>query len=84
MANVHHVIGCMVLTVVAIAAADVARPARVLNGVLGVGLVLTPFVLDSDPLTVGVTIGLGLALVLLSVRRGPIQERYGNWNRLLV
>ena len=30
------------------------------------------------------TPGLGNALVLLSVRSGPILERYGDWNRLLV
>jgi hypothetical protein len=84
LADAHHIIGCAVLTVVAIAAADVARPARALNAVLGVGLMFVTLLLDADKLQVMVTLGLGIALVLLSVRRGPILERYGAWNRLLV
>jgi len=84
LADAHHTIGCAVLTVVAIAAADVARPARALNAVLGVGLMFVTLLLDADKLQFAVTLGLGIALVLLSVRRGPILERYGAWNRLLV
>jgi Alternative oxidase len=84
LADAHHIIGCAVLTVVAIAAADVARPARALNALLGVGLMFAPLLLDADKLQFAVTLGLGIALVLLSVRRGPILERYGAWNRLLV
>jgi nucleoside-diphosphate-sugar epimerase len=84
LADAHHIIGCAVLTVVAIAAADVARPARALNALLGVGLMFVPLLLDADMLQFAMTLGLGIALVLLSVRRGPILERYGAWNRLLV
>ena len=84
LANVHHIIGSLVLTVVSIAAADVARPVRVLNGVLGVALMIVPFLVAAENGAAATTIGMGLALVLLSVRRGPIQERYGRWNRVLV
>ncbi len=84
LADAHHIIGCAVLTMVAIAAADVARPARALNALLGVGLMFVPLLFDSDKLQVAVALGLGVALVLLSVRRGPILERYGAWDRLLV
>ena len=84
LADAHHIIGCAVLTVVAIAAADVARPARALNALLGIGLMFAPLLFDADKLQFAMTLGLGLALVLLSVRRGPILERYGAWNRLLV
>lgn len=84
LADAHHVIGCLVLTVVAIAAADVARPVRALNWVLGAGLMLAPLLFEGDKATLAVTVGLGLALVLLSIRRGPIEQRYGSWNRLLV
>ena len=84
LADAHHIIGSLVLTVVSIAAADVARPVRALNALLGVGLMGMPFLFDGDSVAAAATIGTGLALVLLSVRRGPIQERYGNWNRWLV
>jgi hypothetical protein len=84
LADAHHIIGCAVLAVVAIAAADVARPARALNALLGVGLMFVALLFDGDKLQFAVTLVLGVALVLLSVRRGPILERYGAWNRLLV
>lgn len=84
LADAHHIIGCAVLTVVAIAAADVARPARALNALLGLGLMFTPLLFDASTLLFTTTLALGLSLVLLSVRRGPILERYGAWNRLLV
>ena len=29
-------------------------------------------------------IALGAALIALSLRRGPIRERYGDWSRLIV
>ena len=45
---------------------------------------VVPFLFDGDGVPAAVTVGLGLAPVVLSVRRGPIQESYGNWNRLLV
>lgn len=84
MADAHHIIGCLVLTICAIAAAEMARPARMLNGVLGLGLMLMPLLLDGNKLSVATSVGLGLALMLLSMRRGPIVERYGDWNRWLV
>jgi hypothetical protein len=84
LADAYHVIGCLVLTVVSIAAADVARPARALNAILGIGLMLVPFFLNGDPMAAAITTAMGFALVLLSIRSGPITERYGSWNRLLV
>jgi hypothetical protein len=35
-------------------------------------------------MTAAVTVGLGVAVALLSIRRGPIRENYGNWDRWLV
>ena len=37
-----------------------------------------------DHTATAMAVVLGLALMVLSLRRGPIQERYGPWNRLLV
>ena len=45
---------------------------------------VVPFLFNGDGVTAAVTVGLGLALVVLSVRREPIQESYGNCDRLLV
>jgi nucleoside-diphosphate-sugar epimerase len=82
LAHAHHIIGSLVLTVVSVAAAEVARPLRLLNVLLGLGLMLVvPFLFDASRLSVAVTMPLGLALMLLSIRRGPIRERSGDWGR---
>lgn len=80
LANAHHIVGSLVLTVVAIAAAEVARPLRYLNIPLGAGLAIAPFIYGAPAIQTTVTVILGIALVSLSIRRGPIHERYGTWS----
>ena len=84
LANAHHVIGSLALTVVSISAAEVARPLRWFNVLLGAALMAAAFIWDADLMTTIVSIVLGAALIALSWRRGPIRERYGSWNRLIV
>lgn len=43
-----------------------------------------PFMFGASTVTNVVSVILGAALVVLSIRRGPIRERYGNWNRLII
>jgi hypothetical protein len=82
LANVHHLIGALVLTVLSIAAAEVARPARFLNVALGLVLVFAPFVYDADAVTMLVTIAAGVAIAGLSILRGGrLVGRYGAWTR---
>ena len=83
LANAHHVIGSLALTVVSVAAAEVARPVRYLNIPLGVALIVAPFVFGASTGTSIVSMVLGAALIVLSIRRGCIRERYGNWNRAI-
>ncbi|HEX6266076.1 MAG TPA: vitamin K epoxide reductase family protein [Burkholderiales bacterium] len=81
MANADHLIGALVITVSAIACAEVARPLRFLNILLGGALLVTPFAFGGALVP---SLLCGLALVLLSLRRGRIDGRYGSWNRYLV
>ena len=84
MAHAHHVIGSLVLTVVLIAAAEVARPVRYLNMVLGAALIAAPFMFAAGMAATIASVVLGVALIALSMRRGLIRERYGNWDRLII
>jgi hypothetical protein len=77
------VIGALVLTVVSIAAAEVARPARWLNLPLGASLMATPFMFPGDTVALLVSLVAGAALMALSIRRGSIHERYGAWDRVI-
>ena len=83
MAHAHHVIGSLVLTVVSIAAAEVARPVRFLNVLMGAALMAAPFLFVASTTATVVSVLLGLALMGLSLRRGTIRERYGNWDRVI-
>jgi len=84
MANSDHLVGSLVITISVLALAEVARPLRFLNVPLGIWLLVSPWVLDGggEGSTLG-SVALGIALVILSLRRGPIRHRYGNWNALL-
>jgi hypothetical protein len=84
LANAHHLLGALALTVISIAAAEVARPVRYLNIVLGAALVAAPFVFGADVEATAFTIAAGIAIAALSVRRGSIRGRYAAWSRLLV
>jgi len=83
-ANAHHVIGSLVLTVVSLAAAEVARPLRYLNVPLGAVLMAVPFMFGASVVASVATMTLGAGLIVLSIRRGTILTRYGSWNRLMI
>ena len=83
LANAHHLIGSLVLTVVSVAAAEVARPVRYVNVLLGMALLIVPFVYQTDVVAMIASFISGAALIGLSFRRGAIRERYGNWNPLV-
>ena len=84
MANADHVIGSLTLTIVSLAAAEVARALRFLLIPLGGALLVTPFLYGASGTATIASLLCGLGLILLSLRRGRIAQRYGSWQRLLV
>lgn len=83
MADADHLIGSLSLAVISISAAEVARTVRFLNVPLGVALLVTPFVYNADPPVMVASLLCGTALIVLSLRRGPIRQRYGTWKLLI-
>jgi nucleoside-diphosphate-sugar epimerase len=84
MANADHLIGSLALTVISLAAAEVARPLRYLLIPLGLALLVTPFAYEANMAQLIASLLCGVGLIALSFRRGPIQARYGTWQRLIV
>lgn len=84
MADSDHLMGSLLITISVLAMAEVARPLRFLNMPVGLWLLIAPWILDgaSGAATVGSMI-IGVAVIVLSVPRGPIRNRYAGWNRLL-
>jgi nucleoside-diphosphate-sugar epimerase len=84
MANADHLIGALSLTVISLAAAELARALRFLLIPLGAALLITPFVFDADAAQIIASFACGVALIGLSLRRGAIRERYAGWQKLIV
>jgi nucleoside-diphosphate-sugar epimerase len=83
MAHADHIIGALVLTVVSISAAEVARLVRWLLVPLGAALFVTPFIWGAGAPAVAASVLCGAALMLLAIRRGPVRNSYGSWDRVL-
>lgn len=83
MANSDHLIGALVLTVVSVAAAEVARPARYLLIPLGAALFVTPFTFATSGAATAASLACGAALIALAFPRGPIRQTYGDWTRFV-
>ena len=84
-ADVESVLGALAVTVAFIAFAEVGRAARFINVLLGLGIVLTPWLLaGSSPVTRVNDLVAGVLLIALSVPRGAIRNRYGGWDPFIV
>jgi nucleoside-diphosphate-sugar epimerase/VIT1/CCC1 family predicted Fe2+/Mn2+ transporter len=82
-ANWDHLLGSLALTVISIAAAEVARSVRFLLIPIGAALCVTPFAFGAEALHAAYDVLLGLALIGLAIRRGEVSAQYGSWNRLI-
>ena len=83
-AHADHLVGALILTTAVIALADVGRAIRFFNVLLAVGVIVAPWILGgattaskwSDALA-------GAIVILLSLPRGHVGERYGSWQRYI-
>jgi hypothetical protein len=80
MAHADHLVGALVLTIVSISAAEVARPVRLLLIPLGLTLLVTPWVFAATTAATGFSLAAGAALIALSLRRGAVRQHYGTWD----
>jgi hypothetical protein len=80
----NHLLGALIVTVATIALADVGRAARFLNVPLGAWVMVSPW-LQSGATAAAAWNGavVGALIVVLSIRRGRIGERYGGFERLI-
>src|SRR3546814_6233819 len=78
MADADHLIGFLALTVISLAAAEVARPLRYCLVPLGGALMVTPFLFGASGIHSATSVAIGLLLVALSFRRGKIRAHYGS------
>lgn len=81
-ADNDHLVGALVITVAAIATAEVTRAARLLNVLFGVWLVAAPWLLSgAAPADRWSDMAAGILLIGLSLPRGAVREHYAGWDR---
>jgi hypothetical protein len=80
-----NVVGALIVTVAAISTAEVIRAFRFLNVLFGVWLLIAPWTLvGASAAGRWSDIICGLALILLTLPRGTVRERYGAWDAYVV
>ncbi|RVG88223.1 NAD-dependent epimerase/dehydratase family protein [Sinorhizobium meliloti] len=81
-----HILGCVVILVAVTAMAEVVRPVRFLNVLLGAWVAASPFLLaGGSTVATFANLAIGLALIALSLPRGTrSEEHYGGWDRAIV
>ena len=83
-ADSDHLVGALVITVAITALAEVGRIARFIGIAFAAWLIAAPWLLTggtSASKWTGVTVG--VLLIVATVPRGPIKERYGNYVRFI-
>ena len=81
----NHLVGALIVTVAVIAMAEVARPVRFINMLLGVWIIFAPWLLSGASATAGWNnVIVGVILILISGPRGAVREHYAGWNRYII
>ncbi len=79
-ADAHFLIGALVITVAAVALAEVAHAVRLLLIALSLAMLVAAWTLPGADTTAQVsTTVVSLALFMFCLPRGPIRETYGRW-----
>lgn len=81
-ADCDHWMGAIIVTVAAVASAEVTRTARFVNVIAGVIVLILTLIFSSGSLVILMS-GLvsGIVLIIASLPKGVIVERYASWNR---
>jgi len=84
-ADSHYLAGALVVTWAVIAFGQVARPVRLLNILMGLWVAAAPWLVSGgNDLSRWADVSVGVLLIILSIRRGRIDEQFGGWNRWLI
>ena len=83
-ANCDHWMGAIIVTIAAIATAEVTRTARFVNVIAGVILFILAFVFALGSTAILISdIASAVLLIIVSIPKGYIVERYASWDRFI-
>lgn len=83
-ANCDHWMGAIIVTAAAVATAEVTRTVRFVNVIAGVAVLILTLLFSSGSTEVLISgITSAILLIIVSLPRGVIIERYASWNRFI-
>ena len=83
-ANCDHWMGAVIVTVAAVATAEVTRTARYVNVIAGVVVLILTLIFSLGSTAILISgITSAVVLILVSIPRGVIIERYASWNSFI-
>ncbi len=83
-AHSDHLFGALIVVAAMVALADVGRAVRYLNVAFGAWVIAAPWLLaGATPASTWTNAIAGVLVILLSLRRGPVRERYGISQRII-
>ena len=82
LANSNHLSGALAASVAVIVMAEPIRLGRFVNVPVGLWIAVSPLVLGGDVVAIVNNVLVALVVVAGSLPRGPIRERFGDWQRL--
>ncbi len=83
-AHTEHVIGALIVTFAVMALADVGRALRFTNVLFGALVIAAPWVVSgATSVSRWIDLAAGILVILLSIPKGRIGERYGSWERFI-
>ncbi|WP_339880758.1 vitamin K epoxide reductase family protein [uncultured Algoriphagus sp.] len=84
-ANLNHLGGALVIVFAVVAMAEVLRSFRYFNVLLGLALVVMPWLIEDSNMVHPLSSSLaGLIIMALSFSKGKIKETYGLWDKYVV
>lgn len=84
-ADVNYLVGALAVVMAVIAMAEVVRTVRFVNILAGLSAATLPWLVSGASITERWNdVMVGAAIVLLSIPRGPMRQRYGSWSRYVV
>ncbi len=84
MANSHHLLGALVVTISVIALAEVGRMLRFINLFLALALMICAAVISSSISGILASLIAAVLIMAASIPRGPVSNDYAGWSRLIV
>ena len=83
--NLNHLGGALVIVFAVVAMAEVLRSFRYFNVLLGLALVVIPWLIADSNMAHTISSSLaGILIVALSFSKGKIKEKYGLWDKYVV